>query len=89
VKHSEKQFQLLFTEKFPELGFSPEPADESIIWTFDSSPGAAAPGCTIMNLLSKQITGEPGTFSDSTREFLRKRGIRCKPGPWRYHQGLI
>jgi acetyltransferase-like isoleucine patch superfamily enzyme len=89
VKHREKQFQLLFTEKFPAPGFSPEPADETVLWAFDSAPDAAQPGCTIMNLLSKQITGESGTFSDSTREFLRKRGIRCKPGPWRYRQGLI
>jgi hypothetical protein len=89
VKHGEKHFQLLFTERFPPSAFSCEPADETVIWTFGSAPDATATGCTLMNLLSKQVTGDSGIFSDSTREFLRKRGIRCEPSPWRYRQGLI
>jgi acetyltransferase-like isoleucine patch superfamily enzyme len=89
VDHNGKRFQFVFVEKFPTPGFSPEPGDETVIWTFDSAIDATPPGCTLMNLLSRQITGPSGVFSDSSREFLRKRGIRCKPGPWRYHQGLI
>jgi acetyltransferase-like isoleucine patch superfamily enzyme len=89
VDHDGKRSQILFTEKLPAGSFAPEPAGETVIWTFDSTIHVTGPGYTVMNLLSKQITGATGVFSDSTREFLRKRGIRCKPGPWRYRQGLI
>jgi acetyltransferase-like isoleucine patch superfamily enzyme len=89
VNSGEKRFQLVFAEKFPPADFSPEAADETVIWTLESASDALAPGCTLMNLLSKHISGPSGIFANSTREFLRKRGIRCKPGPWRYSQGLI
>lgn len=84
-----KRFQLSFVENFPTPGFSAVDADESVVWTLESPSGAAPEGVTLMNLLAKEIAGPTGVFSNSAREFLRKRGIRCKPGPWRYRQGLI
>jgi len=89
VEHEGKRFLLLFTEEFPAPGLANETADETVVWTLDSGSEPPAPGCTLMNLISKQVTGFSGIFSDSSREFLRKRGIRCKPGPWRYRRGLI
>jgi acetyltransferase-like isoleucine patch superfamily enzyme len=89
LQHLGKRFQFIFVESFLQFRPDPEPAGETVIWTFDSSPDALHPGSTLMNLLKKEITGPSGLFANSTREFLRKRGIRCKPGPWRYRQGLI
>lgn len=82
-------FSLRFTEK-PAQDPADEPfADELIVWTFGNHDGSPA-SCTQMNLLSKTITGRnDGLFVEATREFLRKRGIRLEPGPWRYAGGLI
>ncbi len=89
VQHLGKWFTFAFIESFPTPGFTPEPADEIVIWTFDSTPGDVPPEFALMNLISKEVSGPEGIFSNSTREFLRKRGIRCTPWPWRYRQGLI
>jgi len=88
VSHKDNKFQLIFVETVSH--FEPaEKTDETVVWTFDSPLNAFRGGMTIFNLLSKQISGPSGLFADSTREFLRKRGIRCQPGPWRYRGGLI
>jgi acetyltransferase-like isoleucine patch superfamily enzyme len=60
----------------------------SVFWTLESK--AAPPeGTSLFNLLLKTVQGPGGVFEDSSREFLRKRGIRFEPGPWRYSRGLI
>jgi len=89
VDHSGKQFRLAFVETVPSAGFEMEAADEVIIWTFAASSDGPPTTYTVMDLLAKTVSGPTGIFSDSTREFLRKRGIRLSPGPWRYSQGLI
>jgi len=89
VQHQGKRFSLAFVERFPTPGFIPEPADETVIWTFDAARDAVPAEFALMNLLKKEVSGPAGVFSNSTREFLRKRGIRCTPWPWRYRQGLI
>jgi len=89
LEHAGKRFQLCFFENFSEHAFAPPPADETVVWTLDATSATLPSGCTVMNLSSQEISGPSGIFSNSTREFLRKRGIRCKPGPWRYRRGLI
>jgi len=84
-----KRFQLLFIENLAALNSGPAPADETVVWTLDSTAAPLPAGCTVMNLLAKEISGPSGIFASSSREFLRKRGIRLKPGPWRYRKGLI
>jgi hypothetical protein len=89
VRHNDKKFQLVFVESLPDSGMTMEAADETIFWTFHSPHSGPPAGITVINLLSKQISGPSGLFVNSTRQFLRKRGIRCQPGSWRYEGGLI
>ena len=66
-----------------------EAADQTVLWVLDSPSGNVPANWTVMNLLEKKVSGPGGVFVDSTREFLRKRGIRCQPGPWLYEKGMI
>jgi len=84
-----KRFGLLFVERYPAPGAALCPADESVIWTLDAGDAGPPPGGTLMDLLAKRVAGPGGVFVDAAREFLRKRGIRCEPGLWRYHPDLI
>jgi len=89
AKYKEKSYSLAFVEALSHLPSKSLDADEIVIWTFESP--ATPPGSTlvIMDLLAKTISGPSGKFSEFAREFLRKRGIRLKPGPWRYQGGLL
>jgi hypothetical protein len=89
ARYEGKSYRLAFVESFARLPCNSSGADESVVWTFESSMASATPSLVIMNLLAKTISGPPGVFSDSAREFLRKRGIRLLPGPWHYQRGLI
>lgn len=88
VAHKGKQFQLLFMDRRSDSGYRPEATDESVIWSFETANLDLNQDFRFMDLLGKTIVGH-GLFTESTREFLRKRGIRLEPGPWRYSGGLI
>jgi hypothetical protein len=60
---------------------------ETVVLTLEA--GDAPPGCAVLDLLTRSVSGEGGVLLDSAREFCRKRGIRFEPGPWRYRGGLI
>jgi len=85
----EKCFLLSFVETYCNPVLSTQPMDESIIWTFQNSCDGTQNVTAIMDLLAKKLVGSCGIFGESTREFLRKRGIRLQPGPWRYQGGVI
>jgi acetyltransferase-like isoleucine patch superfamily enzyme len=87
VSHQGKCFRLAFTE-FSSSSAPLPAAEETVLWTFDSA-APSDPGLTRFDLLGKTMSGPSGLFADSAREFLRKRGIRFTPGPWRYRNGLI
>jgi acetyltransferase-like isoleucine patch superfamily enzyme len=88
VQHQGKRYQIRFTEHYSGSSIETISGDQCVIWTLRAS--AAPPrGCTLIDLVARRIEGDGGIFADSAREFLRKRGIRCEPGPWRYRQGLI
>ena len=53
-----------------------------------SLAGEPPEGCAVVDLLERRVHGEGGVLLESVREFLRKRGIRLEPGPWRYRSGL-
>jgi acetyltransferase-like isoleucine patch superfamily enzyme len=61
---------------------------DAVFWTF-ATETAPHNGASVFNLLGKNVQGPGGLFEDSAREFLRKRGIRFQPGPWRYRRGLV
>jgi len=89
LEHQGKRFALQFSENLAQFNRGELSADEVVVWTFEGDEGIVGE-CTQMNLLSKTIAGRNGGFFvETTREFLRKRGIRLEPGPWRYAGGLI
>jgi acetyltransferase-like isoleucine patch superfamily enzyme len=89
VQRDGKRFRLSFIETLSDGSFQPEPGDESIIWTLNDSGENIPEASTVIDLLAKRFSGGGGVFAETTREFLRKRGIRLEPGPWRYSGGLI
>jgi hypothetical protein len=89
VSHKGKHFQLIFIERHSDHAARPEPTNESVIWSLEDSSKQPNADFTFIDLLGKRISGSGGLFTESTREFLRKRGIRLEPGPWRYSGGLI
>jgi acetyltransferase-like isoleucine patch superfamily enzyme len=89
ARYQGKSYRLAFIESLAHLSSSSSGADESVVWTFESSATSPSSSWVIMDLLAKTISGPSGMFSDSAREFLRKRGIRLQPGPWLYQRGLI
>lgn len=89
AEHDGKKYKLGFLESCNEQLLSLADADETVLWTFDSEGCMPSNGLTLVNVLKKSLQGPSGLFANSTREFLRKRGIRLKPGPWRYQKGLI
>ena len=84
-----KRFRLSFVAVLSEGAFQPAGEDESIVWTLSNLGGNPPGASSVMELLAKRFSGEAGVFAETTREFLRKRGIRLEPGPWRYSGGLL
>jgi len=83
-----RRYELQFMEAFSEAHSVQDPGCSLAFWVLEG--GETAPeGTTVFNLLEKSVDGPSNVFTDSAREFLRKRGIRFRPGPWRYRQGLI
>ncbi|HVS84016.1 MAG TPA: biotin/lipoyl-containing protein [Gaiellaceae bacterium] len=63
---------------------------ETVVLTLDARDGETVPGVVVFDLLARQAYGhDGGVLADSVREFCRKRGVRFKPGPWRYGGGLF
>jgi acetyltransferase-like isoleucine patch superfamily enzyme len=88
LKHENGIYRLYFMETCRVDATDIVPTCENVIWTLESLGGPMSTGI-VFDLLAKSIMGEGGVFTETAREFLRKRGIRFQPGPWRYRQGLI
>lgn len=89
ASHGGKTYQMGFAEFLSAADHSIWTSNENVLWTFDSKDSTSRSDMTHMDLLAKTLHGASGLFVDSAREFLRKRGIRLEPGPWRYQKGLI
>jgi acetyltransferase-like isoleucine patch superfamily enzyme len=88
LQHEGKYFRLEFAEN-DKASATDDSFDQLVLWTFENSGVEPLPRRVVMNLLAKTTRGVSGLFAESTREFLRKRGIRLEPGPWRYRGGLV
>ena len=92
LEHEAKSYLLAFVEDDPSNTLDAGSFDSSVIWTLQSFTMTPS-NCFVVDLKAKTIrgpvNGETNIFADSAREYLRKRGIRCEPGPWRYAEGLI
>ena len=80
--------RVVFVESIGKDAAVPAGDGETVVLTLDAS-GDTPPGCAVLDLLARRVTGEGGVLLDSVREFCRKRGIRFEPGPWRYRGGLV
>ena len=76
MQSGNKRSGLLFKEKYTQACEFVEPVDALVIWTLDSGGAEAAMGTTLIDLLAKTICGAGGPFVESSREYLRKCGIR-------------
>ena len=83
-----ERYKLNFTQSYTDSEPANARTDVRVYWALDSCNESPL-DCTVFNLLKKTVSGATNIFTDSAREFLRKRGIRFQPGPWRYRQGLI
>jgi acetyltransferase-like isoleucine patch superfamily enzyme len=83
LTHEGQQIDIAFLEDYRS-----DDSTANIIWTFETGV-RPAPTSSVFNLLHKTVQGPGGVLEDTSREFLRKRGIRFEPGPWRYRRGLI
>ncbi len=79
---------VLFAEKVDATFEPPETDGEVVVLTLGVA-GGPPQGCAVLDLLARRVHGSGGVVLDSVREFLRKRGIRLDPGPWRYRGGLV
>ena len=89
MKFNEETFFLKFAESCADLASARDSAESHVMWVLEGDGHQPPAGCTVFNLLDKTVAGATNIFTDSAREFLRKRGIRFQPGPWRYRRGLI
>ena len=79
---------VLFADKVDAKFERPETNGDVVVLTLELA-GEPPPGCAVLDLVALRVHGSGGVVLDSVREFLRKRGIRLDPGPWRYRRGLI
>jgi carbonic anhydrase/acetyltransferase-like protein (isoleucine patch superfamily) len=80
--------QVLLIERVA-AGFDPPPvAGETVVLTLALAAEPPA-GVATVDLVARRLHGSGGVLLESVREFLRKRGIRLEPGPWRYRGGLV
>jgi len=89
VSSGSDRFQLIFTPVYSPDAVQFGAAAETVIWTLEAGGATAPVNAALIDLLAKTLSGSGGKFLNTTREFLRKRGIRLQPGPWRYEGGLI
>lgn len=82
---------LLLAEDGAALPVMPgEGAEEVVVWQLGGPvDGQRAPATCRFDLVGRQVAGDAGRLAEASREFLRKRGIRVEPGPWRYGGGLL
>jgi acetyltransferase-like isoleucine patch superfamily enzyme len=80
--------QVLLVDRLA-AGFEPPAvAGETVVLTL-ALAGEPPAGVATVDLLERRLHGSGGVLLESVREFLRKRGIRLEPGPWRYRGGLV
>ena len=85
--HGGRELGLAFR---PHADLTALPPDVNwVVWTL--ADAASVPdGGVVMNLDAKRVIGAgDALWTDSIREYLRKRGVRLQPQPWRYGAGLI
>ena len=83
-----KASQVLFVERLAAAFEPPAVAGETVVLTL-ALAGEPPAGVAVVDLLERRVHGAGGVLLESVREFLRKRGIRLEPGPWRYRGGLV
>lgn len=80
--------RVLFVESLRGGAVAPG-AGETVVLTLDAGDGVPD-GVVVFDLLARRAHGhDGGVLADTVREFCRKRGVRLKPGPWRYRGGLL
>jgi hypothetical protein len=88
INAGERTSHVLFRARLDGAFQAPKTDGETVVLTLGLD-GEAPSGCSVLDLLGRQVHGTGEIVLDSVREFCRKRGIRFDPGPWRYRGGLL
>ena len=80
---------VVFVPTFRGARDVPSGATEAVVLALELRGDDIPEGTAVLDLVGRRIHGGGGVVLDSVREFCRKRGIRLKPGPWRYRGGLV
>jgi acetyltransferase-like isoleucine patch superfamily enzyme len=88
VKHAGVEFGLAL--QIGKLTNALEKDVSWVVWTLGSSTQTPNDGFVTMDLLTPHVsgTGNP-IWTGTVCEYLRKRGLKIQPIPWRYRGGLI
>jgi hypothetical protein len=88
VKHAGVEFGLVL--QTGTLSNVPEKDTNWVVWNLGPSAQTPNNGLVVMDLLTPQMggTGNP-IWTGTVCEYLRKRGLKIQPTPWRYQGGLI
>lgn len=89
VTYEDRKYHLTFLRTFDDLIAIDESADEIAVLTFEVGKTMVPNNYMVFDLLKRRVYGGSGIWYETTREYLRKRGITFEPGPWRYEGGLI
>ncbi len=83
-----RRSQVLYAEQLRGAFEPPEVDGETVVLTLGLT-GEPPAGCAVIDLVARRVHSSGGVVLDSAREFLRKRGLRFEPEPWRYRGGLV
>lgn len=88
VKHAAGHFGLVLQSG--SLSIKPDDNINWVLWTLTPLQGPPPEGLVVMDLLTPGLSGNGNSFWTGTLcEYLRKRGLKIQPTPWRYQGGLI
>lgn len=88
VKHAAGNFGLVLQSG--SLSVMPHDSINWVIWTLTPFQDPPPAGVVMMDLLTPGLSGAGNPFWTGTLcEYLRKRGLKIQPTPWRYQGGLI
>jgi len=88
VKYEKMHYLLWFTCSIDKPA-SFDSFDKSVFLALHIDESVSCEDDTYFDLLQREVKGETNLWSETIREYLRKRGITFSPGPWRYSGGLL
>jgi acetyltransferase-like isoleucine patch superfamily enzyme len=88
MRHDGHSLRLRLVDRWRDQ--APPAADGEVILALDGCDATPRGDGCLFDLELLRVHGTAaGAWPETVREYLRKRGMRFEPGPWRYRSGLI